>query len=229
MEPKHQQDHFSYKASHDNQAFPHILSTQLHMTNSDEQLIQEILEGGSKQELAIRIMYKKCFYIVREGKGKFPLLDQDDLLMSYNSAIIAVRKQIVTHVFRGDSAIATYLHKIFTNRCIDVLRNKFANRNLSAEYITEMPDESPDILSKSVHDEQIALVRKKIDQLGGVCAQILLLSEYEGYTAQQIAETIGFSNANSVNSKKHCCLQKLKVMLEAAMYECDGSRKFESA
>jgi RNA polymerase sigma factor (sigma-70 family) len=225
---KHPQKHFSYKSSHDNKAFPHILSTQLLMPNSDAQLIQEILEGGSKQELAIKMIYKECFYIVREGKSKFPLLDQDDLLMSYNTAIIAVRKQIITHVFRRDSAIATYLHKIFTNRCIDVLRSKYANRNLSVDYITEVPDESPDILSKSVHDEQIALVRRKIDQLGGVCTQILLLSEYEGYTAQQIAETIGFSNANSVNSKKHCCLQKLKAMLEAAMYEGDGSRKFET-
>ncbi len=186
------------------------------MTYSDAHLIEEILQGGPQQEQAIRHLYEQCFYMVRDGRSKYHQLDDDDLLSAYNNAIIAVRKQIRNHVFRGESAISTYLQKIFSNRSIDIIRRKTSNRIMPLEFIPDEPDESQDILSNWIREEQLALVREKLKQLGGVCEQILRMSEYLDYTAQQIAEAIGFSNANSVNSKKYSCLQKLRALMNVA-------------
>lgn len=183
------------------------------MTNSDQQLIEAIQYGGPKQEQAIRQLYQQCFYLVRDGRSKYRQLDDEDLLSAYNNAIIAVRKQILNNTFRGESALATYLQKIFSNRSIDILRTKSSNRIMPVEFIPEKPDESQDLLANWVREEQLAMVREKLKQLGGVCEQILHLSEYLEYTAQQIAEAIGFSNANSVNSKKYSCLQKLRELI----------------
>jgi DNA-directed RNA polymerase specialized sigma24 family protein len=77
-------------------------------------------------------------------------------------------------------------------------------------------DESQDLLSNWVREEQLEMVRVKLKQLGGVCEKILHLSEYLEYTAQQIADAVGFSNANSVNSKKYSCLQKLRELMKAS-------------
>lgn len=195
---------------------PLIGEIQQTMIYSDAHLIGAIQEGGPQQEQAIRHLYEQCFYLVRDGRSKYRQLDDDDLLSAYNNAIIAVRKQIRNGVFRGESAIATYLQKIFTNRCIDILRVKSSNRMIPLEYMPETPDESQDLLSNWVREEQLALVRQKLEELGGVCEQILRLSEYLDYTSQQIAEAIGFSNANSVNSKKYSCLQKLKALMQSA-------------
>ncbi len=178
------------------------------MNNSDKQLIEGIQQGGPRQEQAIRQLYEQCFYMVRDGRSKYRQLDDDDLLSAYNSAIIAVRKQILNGAFRGESALATYLQKIFSNRSIDILRVKSSNRVMSVEFIPEKPDDSQDVLANWIREERLAMVREKLKLLGGVCEQILHLSEYLEYTAQQIADAIGFSNANSVNSKKYSCLQK---------------------
>ncbi len=185
------------------------------MTHTDVQLIGAIQQGGPGQEKAIRHLYEQCFYMVRDGRGKYRQLDDEDLLSAYNSAIIAVRKQILNNAFRGESALATYLQKIFSNRSIDILRTKSSNRTVPMEHIPDAPDESQDLLSRWVREEQLEMVRNKLKQLGGVCEKILHLSEYLDYTAQQIAEAIGFSNANSVNSKKYSCLQNLRKLMIA--------------
>ena len=186
------------------------------MTYTDDQLIGAIQQGGAGQEKAIRHLYEQCFYMVRDGRGKYRQINDDDLLTAYNAAIIAVRKQILNSAFRGESAIATYLQKIFSNRCIDIIRVNSSNRTVSFEHIPDSIDESQDLLSNWVREEQLEMVRVKLKLLGGVCEQILHLSEYLDYTAHQIAESIGFSNANSVNSKKYSCLQKLRELMKAS-------------
>lgn len=186
------------------------------MAYRDEQLIGDILEGGAHQEKAIRQLYEECFFMVREGRTKFRQLSDDELISAYNSAILALRQQLLGRRFRGDSALSTYLYKIFSNRSIDILRRKTSNRMLPLEYAPDISDDSSNPLANWIREEQIALVREKLSALGGVCEKILHYSEYLNYTAQEIAEAIGFSNANSVNSKKYSCLQKLRELMRSA-------------
>ncbi|MBV6443370.1 MAG: RNA polymerase sigma factor [Haliscomenobacteraceae bacterium CHB4] len=183
------------------------------MTYSDEHLTGEIRTGGVRQERAVKHLYEQCFHIVRYGKTKYRQLDDDDLVSAYNSAILAVRNQILNGAFRGDSAIQTYLNRIFMNRCIDFLRAKSSNPIEFVERLPDNADESQDLLNRWVTEEQIEKVRQKLLQLGGVCQQILMYSEYLGYNSAEIAEAIGFKNANSVNSKKYACLQKLRELM----------------
>ena len=183
------------------------------MAYSDEHLTGEIRAGGSRQERAVKQLYEQCFHIARYGKSKYRQLDDDDLVSAYNSAILSVRNQILNGAFRGDSAIQTYLNRIFMNRCIDILRAKSSNPVELVERLPDSADESQDLLSRWATEEQAELVRKKLLQLGGACQQILMYSEYLGYSAAETAEAVGFKNANSVNSKKYACLQKLRELM----------------
>lgn len=183
------------------------------MTYSDEYLKGEIHAGGNRQERAIRQLYEQCFHLARYGKTKYRQLDNDDLVSAYNSAIIAVRNQILNGAFRGDSAIQTYLNRIFMNRCVDILRSKSSNPVELVERMPDAPDDSQDLLSRWADEEQVEMVKQKLTQLGGVCQQILMYSEYLGYSSAETAEVVGFKNANSVNSKKYACLQKLRELM----------------
>lgn len=185
------------------------------MTYSDEHFKEEIRAGGSRQERAVKQLYEQCFHIARYGKSKYNQLDNDDLVSAYNSAILAVRNQILNGVFRGDSAIQTYLTRIFMNRCIDIIRAQSSNPVELVERMPDQADESQDLLGRWAAEEQVEKVRQKLMQLGGVCQQILMYSEYLGYSSVEIAEAIGFKNANSVNSKKYACLQKLRELMGA--------------
>ncbi len=185
------------------------------MTFSDEHLIAELNAGGRRQEQAVKNLYEQCFHLIRFGKTKYRQLDDDDLVSAYNSAVIAVRTQVLNGAFRGESSISTYLNRIFLNRCIDLLRSRSSN---PVEYVERLPDgidESQDLLDRWISDERIQLVRIKLLELGGVCQQILMYSEYLEYSSEEIAQAIGFKNANSVNSKKYTCLQKLRELLGA--------------
>ncbi|TNE67500.1 MAG: sigma-70 family RNA polymerase sigma factor [Bacteroidetes bacterium] len=181
------------------------------MQYTDDYLIEEIRAGGSRQEKGIRHLYEQFFYIAQTSQQKFRPLQQDEVFSAYNAAIIALRKQVVNGVFRGDSALSTYLTRIFTNKCIDLLRQrKGAQLTADLEYATEVKDETPNALVQLVQSDQIEQIQEFLQRIGDICKQILLDSEYYGYSAEEIAERIGFSNAASVNSKKYTCLQKLR-------------------
>ncbi len=183
------------------------------MNLSDEHLTAEIRAGGNRQEQAIKRLYEQHFHIVREGRKNFSKLDDDDLISAYDNAVIALRKQILNNVFRGDRSLYTCLHRIFNNRCIDILRSKSSNPVQLMEDVPDTTDESQDLLNRWADEEQVEKLKRKLLQLGKVCQQVLMYSEYLGYNAVEIADTIGFKNANSVNSKKHACLQKLRELM----------------
>ncbi len=187
------------------------------MQHTDEALIEAIHAGGSRQELGIRNLYDQFFYLTRDGRKKYPTLDESDLVTAYNSAVISLRKQLLTGKFRGDSALATYFTRIFTNKCIDLLRKqKSGLQTTPYEYAPEVEDKTPNALHRLIQSDQLERVRRQLQVLGEVCKQILLDSEYHGYSSEEIATRIGFSNAASVNSKKYSCLQKLREALQAS-------------
>ncbi|MBK7937097.1 MAG: sigma-70 family RNA polymerase sigma factor [Lewinellaceae bacterium] len=182
------------------------------MQYADDYLIAEIQAGGGRQEKAIKRLYEQYFHLARTSRKKYRTLEEDDLVTAYNSAVIALRRQLLTGVFRGESSLATYLTRIFSNKCIDLLRQKSGSRVESIELVPEKAGDD-DILQHLVQSDQIKNAMHHLQLLGEVCKQILLDSEYWGYSSEEIAERIGFSNANSVNSKKYSCLQKLRQMM----------------
>jgi len=184
------------------------------MQHTDETLIEDIRAGGNRQEVGIRRLYEQFYYLPRDGRKKYQTLDESDLLTAYNSSIISLRKQLITGAFRGDSALGTYLTRIFTNKCIDELRKQKSGRQTTTfETFPEVEDKTPNALSRLIQSDQLARVRRQLQVIGEVCKKILLDSEYYGYSSEEIAQRIGFSNAASVNSKKYSCLQKLREAL----------------
>ncbi len=185
------------------------------MQYTDDYFIAEIHAGGSRQEQAIRQLYEQHFHIVRQSRQKYRTLEPDDLVMAYNASIIALRRQLLAGAFRGESTISTYLTRIFSNKCIDVIRQKSARREESFDVIPEKAGDD-DVLQRLVQSDRLQQALHYLRELGDVCKQILLDSEYWGYSSEEIAVRIGFNNANSVNSKKYSCLQKLRQMMTSS-------------
>ncbi len=184
------------------------------MQYSDDYFIGEIKAGGSWQEVAIERLYKQFSFMMHHGSQKYaPPLDNDDLMTAYNSAVISLREQIVTGAFRGDSSISTYLNRIFTNKCIDLLRAKNAHPTEPIEKAQKEKDGTPGPLMHLIENDQIKRVFRFLNAMSEPCKQILLDSEYWGYSSEEIAKRIGFGNAASVNSKKYTCLQRLRELL----------------
>lgn len=184
------------------------------MTYTDEYLIDAIQAGGSRQEEGIRRLYAQFFYMVQKDHRKYRQLDTTDLVTAYNSAVISLREQLVNGAFRSESRLGTYLTRIYKNKCIDLLRQKnVAQREMPVMEIPEAPLEEPSILTRLANADEVEKVQQYLQQISEVCRQILIDSEYYGYTSEEIAERIGFTSAASVNSKKYTCLQRLREFL----------------
>ncbi len=184
------------------------------MPYTDEYLIEAICAGGQRQEEGIRQLYTQFFDLVRKNLRQYRQLDQTDVVSAYNSAVLSLRDQLVTGAFRGDSSLTTYLTRIFTNKCIDLLRQKKAAQwEVPVDVIPETAAPEPNALAHLVESDQVERIQHYLRQIGEICRQILIDSEYYGYTSEEIAERIGFGSAASVNSKKYTCLQKLRAHL----------------
>ncbi len=181
----------------------------------DQELLQQISDGGRAQETAIEQLYTQYFQLVYEGRKKYHQLRDEDLVSAYNSSIIALRRQIVQGKFRGESTLWTYLNRIFINQCIDIIRKRTSNREETREVLPEDLAQSQQGFEQISVREDYQHLLKQLDQLGEPCKQIILDAEYWGYNSEEIAQRIGFANAKSVNSKKYTCLQKLRQMLAA--------------
>lgn len=182
---------------------------------SDRMILEGIQAGGAKQELAIKRLYEQYFHLIYNGRKKYHQLNDDELLMAYNSSIISLRRHILNRTFREEASLWTYLNKIFFNKCIDIIRKVSSNKEDAYETLPEKEDEQGNALTAMTDNEEFNQLVAQLAQLGEPCKQIIMDSEYHGYNSEEIAQRIGFSNARSVNSKKYSCLQRLRKLIES--------------
>lgn len=179
----------------------------------DKKVIEGIRKGGIQQEKSITQLYQAYFHLIHDGKRKYHQLSSDELLGAYNESIIAIRRQIIEGQFRGASTLWTFLNTIFFRKCVDIIRKSASNLVEAVEELPDKADMAPNMLQKMATQEAYDDLIDKLDELGSPCKEIILDSEYSGYSSEEIAQRIGFSNAKSVNSKKYSCLQRLYKLL----------------
>jgi RNA polymerase sigma-70 factor (ECF subfamily) len=188
--------------------------------DKEQEILADILAEGNRQEKAIKRLYEDLFHLLKAGKAKYPALEEDELLSAYNASIIAFRRQVLQGSFRRESSIPTYVRRIFFNKCIDMLRKR---SSMKVEQLDNLPDvhdqNRQNSLQQLIIDDDFSHLLKLLDTLGTICKQIILDSEYWGYSSEEIARRISFANAKSVNSKKYTCLRQLRKLMKAEKEE----------
>lgn len=94
------------------------------------------------------------------------------------------------HKFRFDSAVSTWLYRIVTRRCLDLMAARRPTENLE-ELELETPNSDPD---ETVQQrERLAAVTRAIALLPGEQRAALILREFEGLSYQQVADVLGIT------------------------------------
>lgn len=105
--------------------------------------------------------------------------------------------------FRGECSVATWLHRIAVNLCIDhrkSLRERIKKINVEEwELKTGPSSEDPLAWEHLAEDELKVLLHQAIDSLPKRQRTALILNKYEDLSYQQIAEVMGIS-VSSVES-----------------------------
>lgn len=113
--------------------------------------------------------------------------------------------------YRGDSAFSTWLYRMTTNHCLDLLRRKKIVSFLGFENAPEAQDRAAD--AKVLDLGLSPAVRRALERLPEKQRACLLLRETEGQSYEEIAEALGLT-LGSVKSNIHRAKTVLKGCLE---------------
>ena len=124
--------------------------------------------------------------------------------------VFARVSQALPH-FRADSKISTWVYRIATNAALDRLRSPSLQRatQVSLESQRSLPQESADIEQELVRREMNDCIRQYVEKLPPRYRPVVILSEGEGLTNQEIADVLGIS-LGTVKIRLHRARGRLK-------------------
>lgn len=95
--------------------------------------------------------------------------------------------------FRGDAAFATWLYRLTSNACVDLLRQRQRRGeplSLQDPHLPQVAGHGPDPAELAHRQEQRAALMDAIDRLPDHARSVLLLREMEGLSYEEIARTL---------------------------------------
>jgi RNA polymerase sigma factor (sigma-70 family) len=70
-------------------------------------------------------------------------------------------------------------------------------------------------------NERIKIMNECLQQMGDVCRKVLSLYYFDNYSMQEIAEALGFANADTAKTKKYKCKKDLDQLVKSKYNEND--------
>jgi RNA polymerase sigma factor (sigma-70 family) len=114
--------------------------------------------------------------------------------------------------FELTSRLNTFIYGIARNLWSQRLRRM--GREVSADIDPEgHQDFSPSVLEIMIEAEHVSTVREALLKIGEQCRNLLLLFYWEELSMGEIAERLGFANAETAKAKKYQCKKSLEKVL----------------
>ncbi len=148
------------------------------------------------------------------------LSDREDALDAAQEVFLSAYRNLDR--FRGDAALSTWLLKIAANQCL----NRIRRRNSMARKETRFPEpedpgetpfqpagreeDRPDRIAETRETGKI--LEKALERLEEDTRMLVLLSDVEGFSYDEISETVGIP-LGTVKSKLHRARMALRKML----------------
>ena len=181
----------------------------------DDDILQGIRSGGTQRRLYENKLYEKYHYLIREAQFKHKISNEDAQSV-YSDAILSIIEHTLTGRFEGRSELKTYLHQIFMNKCVDIIRknttNKAEVRQNSVgldEALAWLPDEGQSAVRKLIVESEVNQLLQRLRTLGEKCRE-MIMAWGEGYSDEEIAQTMNYNTAAVAKISRLRCLEKLK-------------------
>jgi len=130
--------------------------------------------------------------------------------------------------FKGDAKLSTWIYRIATNVATDRVRSRsfkdarsgktISHHEASIDGVDALPDEkNPSLERQLMREEMSSCVHNYINTLPGNYRAVVILSDIEGLTNQEIAEVLGLT-LDAVKIRLHRGRVKLKEKLETGCH-----------
>jgi len=183
---------------------------------ADAELVKHLQPTSPTKRKAEESLFNTYSYFIREGMSKYSL-SEEDAFDAYSDAVLHTINNIVSGLFENRSSLKTYLFRIFSNKCVDLIRKKTTNK-YSIHHTTDITDAllligdpAKTVIQQLVDKTDAVILKKKLQELGDNCRQLLLFFA-EGYNDKEIAASMEYKTADVVKTSRLRCLDKLRQL-----------------
>lgn len=175
----------------------------------DRDILEKIKKGD---ESALDFLYRKHYRVILKmilrNSGT-----EDEAQDVFQDALIVFWEKVVNNKLVLTAKISTYLFSICQNLWRKELDRKGKN---SGELLIEPADNfDPD------RQERVNIITKCIESLNESCRQILTYYYFDKMNMSEIAEKMGFANADTAKTKKYKCKLELDKNVKALYTSSD--------
>lgn len=175
---------------------------------TDEQIVEGIRAGD---RTALKMLYQEHYgmilHFIRSNSGT-----EDDAKDIYQEAVIVLYERIRSGEFELLSKLKTFLYAVCRRLWLKQLKKneKFTGEVHDNERYEDMGRPLDDIEQDS---ERLQLINKSMEALGEPCKTVLTDFFYHGYTMEEIADKMGYTNSANAKNQKYKCFQRLKKLV----------------
>jgi RNA polymerase sigma factor (sigma-70 family) len=183
-------------------------------TISDQEIIHNLRQKGLERKRGEDQLFSAYSYFIKEGMKKYALAE-DDAFDAYSDSVLSAIQKISDGSFEGRSSVKTYIYQIFHNKCVDLLRKKTTHKSsvhqtmAIPEILLQVSDSAKSVVQKLIEKNDWELLRRRLNELGESCKQLLMLSA-NGNSDKEIAASLGYKTADVVKTSRLRCLDKLR-------------------
>lgn len=169
---------------------------------SDQEIIEQIRKGD---ESALEFLYKKNYRmmvkLVLKNSGT-----EEEAKDVYQDALVVLWQKAKNPEFILSSKISTYLYSV----CMNLWRKELERKSkLTSNEGVDPGEEMP-----LEEQEKSQLIQNCLNELGDTCKQILLYYYFDRLSMAEIAEKMGFANADTAKTKKYKCKKELDIKIK---------------
>jgi len=160
---------------------------------------------GRGDEKALDELYRKYYRMMTRAiiKNNGTEEEAKDI---YQEALIVFWQKAASHQLVLTSKISTYLYSI----CLNLWRKELDRKSRLSH---EEKDGVEYIDNESL--ERSKIIHQCIEQLGDTCQKILMYYYFDDMSLQDIANKLGFANAETAKTKKYKCKKRLDSLVKA--------------
>lgn len=175
---------------------------------NDNQIVEKIKIGD---ESALEFLYKKHYRmivrLVMKNSGT-----EDEAKDIFQEALFTFWRKVIQDNLILTSKISTYLYSI----CLNLWRKELDRKK---RFSSEEKDTS--FIENIDEEERVNAIQKCISELGETCQKVLTMYYFDGFSMKEVADKLGFANADTAKTKKYKCKQELDKLVKTKYKETD--------
>lgn len=155
-------------------------------------------------------------------RAKYPTVNVVVFEDVYSEAVLDFYENIIKGKYKHSAAIKTYLFTLGRNKVVNIINKKITHSNKEGDIIKSIEHRTivnPE--QEQYENENAHIIKNLMHQLCNDCQKVLTLFYFHEHSMVEIAEKMGYKNANVAKSKKRDCFKKIAKLAQEQYEKAD--------